>query len=127
MITGYVNDYGHAMISLRVGHPLTGVMKPVEALIDPAFIGTPLIPSDLMLALQLPAANRGLLAGLADGTEQLLPAFQSRIEWAGQARLVDVISSSNRRLLLGVELLENLALTIDYPARTVTLAPSSAA
>jgi clan AA aspartic protease len=127
MITGYVNEYGRAMVSLRVGHPLTGVMKPVEAWIDTAFTGTLLVPTDLIAVLQLPEANRGVSAGLADGSELLLPAFQSRIEWAGSARLVDVLSSSNRHLLLGVELLEDLVLTIDYAAHTVTLTPSSAA
>jgi hypothetical protein len=50
-----------------------------------------------------------------------------QVNWFGQSQIVEVFGSAGANALVGLRLLEDLVLTIDYPARTVFLAVSPSA
>jgi clan AA aspartic protease len=120
VISGSVDDYGRALIKLAVRNPLTGVAAERDAWIDTAFTGELLLPEELVAALSLSRIG-SVDAGLSDGSHRLLIAYRCEVDWFGTAKVVDAVASPNRMVLLGVQLLENHELTINYPRRTVTV------
>jgi hypothetical protein len=62
---------------------------------------------------------------LADGSRVRFEARRCLIDWFGVSRPVLPIIAAGPFALIGIRLLEDLLLTIDYPARTVTLVSST--
>jgi hypothetical protein len=65
--------------------------------------------------------SSAVLAGLADGTSAVLDTFTCAIEWFDNARLIEVIESDGQFPLLGVGLLKETKVEIDYRLRTVVV------
>jgi predicted aspartyl protease len=61
------------------------------------------------------------MAGLADGTQVVLETYTCVIEWFGQKRIVEVVENEGQFPLLGVELLKERRLEVDYRRKTVVV------
>lgn len=117
-MNGTVDDLGRALVVLNVR--ATEKEEPIELTvwIDTAFTGELVIPRSAIQAMRLPQ-SAAVMAGLADGTEVVLESFSCIIDWFGDARVVEVIESDTRFPLLGIGLLRDRRLEIDYRSRSV--------
>jgi clan AA aspartic protease len=98
----------------------------LEAWIDTAFTGHLMLPARVVADLNL-ARGPDIPGKLADGSRALLHTHLCQIEWFGKSYVTRVPASPKEFPLIGLNLLEGLILTIDYPARTLTLTPSPSA
>lgn len=60
-------------------------------------------------------------ATLADGAIVVLETFECTLDWFGASRRVEVIANDGQLPLLGIGLLRDRTLTIDYRSRTVEI------
>jgi len=119
-MTGRVDEHGRALLRVTLRHPVTGAVQDCEAWIDTACTGELVLPQGQVAALQLP--NRSAVkARLADGSEVELDTYTCLIDWFGTSRRAEVVVNQGASPLLGVGLLKDRQLTIDYPRRTVSL------
>jgi clan AA aspartic protease len=88
--------------------------------VDTAFTGELVLPRDAIDHLGL-ARSSSVIADLADGTEAVLDTYSCVIEWFGIERVVEVVESDAKLPLLGVGLLRDHCLRIDYRNGHVTL------
>lgn len=63
----------------------------------------------------------GVEARLADGTTAILETYSCRLEWFEDERVVEVIANEGEYPLLGVGLLCDRVLWINYPGRAVSI------
>jgi clan AA aspartic protease len=120
-MNGEVDVSGRALIvlSIRPSHGADAVS--LQAWVDTAFTGELVIPQATITRLGLPQ-SAAVMAGLADGTQVVLDTFSCVIDWFGRERVVEVVENDGNLPLLGVGLLWERKLEIDYPARTLSLA-----
>ena len=121
---GVVDDYGRALLPITVRDPLTQSFVELQAWIDTGFAGTLMLPADTIAALALPKSG-SVSGSLADGSLISFDTFDCVVDWMGVQRPVTALGSAGRFPLIGVGLLEDCTVTIDYPARTVTVAHNS--
>ena len=67
------------------------------------------------------AQSAAVLAGLADGTQVLLESDSCVIDWFGESRIVEVIGNDGLFPLLGVGLLSDRRLEVDYRSQSLAL------
>jgi predicted aspartyl protease len=119
-MTGIVDDYGRAIVRITVRHPESSVSAELDAWIDTTFTGDLLLTPDQANSLKLPKAT-AVPSTLANGSRTLFEARRCTIEWFVASLPVGAIIGTGRFALIGVGLLEDLLVTIDYPGRTVSL------
>ncbi|MEA3346342.1 MAG: clan AA aspartic protease [Chloroflexota bacterium] len=115
---GYVDEYGQPRAEISA----TGVRESitVDAIIDTGFNGELCLPTQIavQLGLELSATQ---MAELADGTMQRELIFIGRGVFDGRERRIEISLTGGQDALLGTGLLENKALEIDFPKRTVEI------
>jgi clan AA aspartic protease len=92
----------------------------LTAWIDTAFTGDLVIPRHLVKSLGL-AQSAAVTATLADSTETVLETFACIVEWFGRQQVVEVVQSNGQVPLLGIGLLCDRRLEIDYRSQTVVV------
>jgi len=119
-MNGEVDNSGRALIALRVRPLVDADAIQLAAWVDTAFTGDLVIPRETLekLGLQQSAA---VVAGLADGTQVVLETYSCVVEWFGQERIVEVVENTGQYPLLGVGLLWDRWLEIDYRSRTLCI------
>ncbi len=119
-MNGEVDHSGRALIALRLRASIDADATALAAWVDTAFTGELVIPRVTIerLGLQQSAA---VTAGLADGTRVVLETYTCVVEWFGQKRIVEVVESDGPFPLLGVGLLHDRRLEIDYRSRTLSI------
>lgn len=117
-MTGTVDSGGHALLPVRVRHPITSAETGLDAWVDTGFTGDLVIPQAQVDALGLPA-GLAVRAILADGSEVLLNSYECHLEWFGAWRVVEVVVNAGQFPLLGVGLLKGRQLQIDYRTNAV--------
>lgn len=120
-MTGVVDEFGRALVRITLKNPTTGVSVHQDAWVDTGFNGELVTPAQVILSLGLQQSSR-VQAGLGDGSQTVLETFTCAVDWFGESKLVEVIANAGRHTLLGVGLLLNRTLTVDYANRTVTIA-----
>ncbi len=120
-MNGRVDNYGRALLVLNAR--ATEDAKPVDLTvwIDTAFTGELVIPRTTIEAMDMPQ-SAAVMAGLADGTQVVLESYSCVIDWFGDLRMVEVIENDGQFPLLGIGLLRDRKLEIDYRTRTLKLA-----
>jgi clan AA aspartic protease len=88
--------------------------------VDTAFTGELAVPRVKIRQLGL-HQSAAVLGSLADGREVVLETYSCLVSWFGQDRLVEAIASDGRFPLLGIGLLRDRRLAIDFPARTLSV------
>jgi predicted aspartyl protease len=120
---GRVDDYGRALISITVRHPSTNVVATWDAWVDTACSAELVIPLGLISALGLTCSGN-VKAGLGDGTVVFLDTYSCIIDWSGNRKPIEAVANEGRIPLIGVGLLAEFELVVDYPGRTVTVQES---
>jgi len=120
-LTGHVDEGDRALVPLRVSAVDKSYPHDLQVWVDTAFNGELVLEASLIKELNLPLSAT-IVATLADGSEKVLETFACTIEWFGTQRQVEVIANQGYYPLLGIGLLLGRTLTIDYTARTVTIA-----
>lgn len=119
-MTGEVDAAGRALVTFRVRAGRSRPHADVVAWIDTAFDGELVMPRNMIDRLGL-VQSAAVSATLADGTTAVLETFQCVVEWFEGERAVEVIANNGRHPLLGIGMLKQRRLHIDYPARTLSL------
>lgn len=119
-MNGLVDRLDRAVVVLRLRPADDTEFTELTAWIDTAFTGELVLPRPTIDALGLPQSST-IVAGLADGNEVLLETFSCAIEWFGEQKIIEVVESNAQLPLLGVGLLRDRKLEIDYRLRTVAL------
>ena len=119
-MNGEVDNSGRAIVLLLVRASADTDATRLAAWVDTAFTGDLVIPRETInrLALRQSAA---VTAGLADGTQVVLETYSCVIEWFDRHRIVEVVENDGQVPLLGVGLLRDRRLEINYRSRTVLI------
>jgi clan AA aspartic protease len=119
-VTGKVDREARALVDLSIRPRLGAAAHTITAWIDTAFTGELVIPRDTIDKLQLHQSS-AITAGLADGSQAVLETFSCFVEWLDEERQIEAIESDGLLPLLGVGLLSNCRLEIDYRLTTVAI------
>jgi clan AA aspartic protease len=119
-MNGEVDRSGRALIVLRVRRSADAEATPLPVSVDTAFTGELVIPRGTIERLGLTQSG-AVTAGLADGTRVVLETYSCVVEWIGKEQIVEVVGSDGQFPLLGVGLLRDRRLEIDYRWRTLSI------
>lgn len=119
-MTGSVDNSGRALLRIRVRHPVSAVEAELDGWIDTGFTGELVLPREQVVRLGLPLGP-AVRAGLADGSEVELDTYTCILEWFGEWRRIEVVANQGQFPLIGVGLLLDRELRIDYRGKMVTL------
>src|SRR5205085_2034532 len=86
-MTGAVDDFGRALVPVRLKKPATGKLAKVQAWIDTGFTGELVLPKTLVNSLGLTRANV-VKAELGDGSEAVIHTYGCELEWFGEPKLI---------------------------------------
>ena len=117
-MTGVVDDSGAAMLPVRIKAEDSGSATDLDVWVDTGFTGDLVMPATNIAALGLPI-GAGIEAILADGSLIQLDTYSCLIEWFGEWKQVEVVANQGQVPLLGVGLLLDHDLHIDYRAKTI--------
>jgi clan AA aspartic protease len=113
MMTGRIDEFGRALLKLSVYAAVNKTRHEIEVWVDTGFTGEIVAPESLVKQLSLPQSSM-VAAALADGSQSVLETFSCFVDWFGESRVVEVVSSQSRIPLLGVGLLLGRRLIVDY-------------
>jgi len=120
-MTGRVDGDGHALIQLLVFHPRTHQSTVVlDVWIATGFTGPLALPGATIANLGLQQSAK-VPGELADGTKVLLDTFTCLIDWFGQIIQVEAVAKKGTWPLIGIGLLLDHELAIDYRKRSVSI------
>lgn len=118
---GSVDLSGRALLSIELRRDAQSPPSPVEVWIDTGFTGDLVMPQTKIDGIQLQRSG-SVDAILADGSQIQLATYTCYIDWFGQQRRLEVIANDGGFPLLGVGLLLDLDLHINYRTLELTLA-----
>ncbi len=113
IVEGRIDETGHPLLELEVRSTPSSPGQVVPLWIDTAFTGEPVLPDSVVEKLSLPVGD-SIRTVYADGREAVCSTFRATIEWFGEQRAVEVISTRNPHGLLGLQLLLNRRLILDF-------------
>jgi clan AA aspartic protease len=117
---GTVDDSGRALLIITVIPPSLANGVALQAWVDTGFTGDLILPQSTVNELNLPMTGV-VEAVLADGSKVALIRYTCDLLWFGEKRQLEVVANEGATPLLGVGLLTNRRLTIDYRANTLHL------
>jgi clan AA aspartic protease len=119
-MTDIVDDYGRALVRLAFRNPDNTASAEWDAWVDTGFTGELLLTPAQAESLNLPLYP-GVPGALADGSRVEFQARKCVVEWMGVSRPVVALIGKGRFALIGIRLLEDQIVSINYPARTVSI------
>ena len=119
-MNGTVNDSGRAFLTIRLRNPNTTVESDLDTWVDTGFTGDLVLPKSLIASLGLPLGPT-VRAILANGLEINIDTFSCQVQWFGTWTDVEVLANDGQFPLLGVGMLRDHRLVIDYPRKSLTL------
>jgi clan AA aspartic protease len=119
-MTGSVDGSGRALIRIRLKNPTNTTEAELDAWIDTGFTGELVVPQQHVTSLGLPLGP-SVRARVATGSDVQLDTYTCLLEWFGEWRRIEVVANQGEYPLLGVGLLLDHDLHIDYRARTITI------
>jgi clan AA aspartic protease len=119
-VTGTVDNSGRALLRIRLRHPTSGKEAESDAWVDTGFTGELVLPQHHVLQLDLPLGP-AVPAGLADGSQVELDTYTCLLHWFGEWKRIEIDANQGRFPLLGVGLLLDHELKIDYCGRKLTV------
>jgi clan AA aspartic protease len=119
-VKGSVDDAGRALVALEVRKSSGKPSSELTVWIDTAFTGELVVPRESIEHLGLPQSS-AITASLADGSEVVLDTYSCIVKWFDEERLVEVVENAGKFPLLGIGMLQDRRLEIDYRSRTVVL------
>lgn len=119
-MNGWVDPGGRALIPITLKAPAQSLPTQLEAWIDTGFTGDLVLSQATIFSLGLPQSGT-VGAQLGDGSSTVMNTFTCLIDWFGQEKQIEVVANSGQYPLLGVGLLRDHILTVDYLSQTVTI------
>ena len=119
-ILGRVDEYGRALIPIAFSNPLGTQSHTAEVWIDTGFTGHLLLTPEVYTALGITPSGQMPIVQ-SDGIPQTRNTYRCDIAWLGGPRTITALSGTTKFPLIGVHLLANAILTIDYHLDTVRL------
>ena len=117
---GRVDAAGRALIDIRIASTLDAEPITLSAWIDTGFTGDLVLPQGTIDDLSLsPSGTVG--AVLADGSQVTMQVYSCSILWFDKWRRLEVVANQGTNPLLGVGLLLEHELRIDYVSKTIEL------
>lgn len=113
-MTGSVNPFGEPFLNLEIAG------QDWVAIIDTGFNGDLELPEGLRSQVNARAKGK-VLSLLAGGQQVVEEVFLVDFPFDGQTIIAEATFVTGKTLLLGTHLLRGYRLTIDFPARTVSL------
>ena len=121
-MNGEVDNSGRAIVALsvRASADADADATRLAAWVDTAFTGDLVIPRGTIAKLEL-RQSAAVTAGLADGTQVVLETYSCVIDWFGRRWIIEVVANEGQVALLGIGLLRDRKLEIDYRLQTVVI------
>ncbi len=119
-MTGSVDESGRALVRVQLKNPTSAAAAAFDAWIDTGFTGELVLPQRAVASLGLPLGP-AVMARLADGSEVQLETYTCLLEWFDEWKRIEVVANQGQYPLLGVGLLLDHDLHIDYRARTIAI------
>jgi clan AA aspartic protease len=121
MINGHVDLSGRASVKIEISASAADAdPSSLEAWIDTGFTGDLVLPQTSINQLALPESS-SVSAVLADGSEVLLKTFTCFLRWFGENRELEIVANEGDQILLGVALLLDHVLEVDYQVGTLSI------
>jgi clan AA aspartic protease len=120
MITGRVDDNIHPLVPVLIRHPYTRATRTWEAWIDTGFTASLILTPEQAADLNLPRLT-STEAAIADGSKVLMDSVLCEIDWLGKTYIVHALVTPGKSAMVGLNLIDDCRLTIDFPARTVEI------
>ncbi len=119
-MNGIVDAGGRALLEIEVAPSPDAALKRLSTWIDTGFTGELVVPQSVIDDLGLPLSGT-VSAVLADGSAIIMKTYDCFIRWFGEFRRLEVVSNAGESPLLGVGLLLDHELRIDYRSNTLTI------
>lgn len=119
-MNGNVDGSGRALVRIRLKNPADAAEAEMDAWIDTGFTGELVLSQHHVTSLGLPLGP-SVMARLANGSDVQLDTYTCLLEWFGQWKRIEIVANQGNFPLLGVGLLCDRDLHIDYRAKTITI------
>ena len=119
-MNGHVDAVGRALVTLRLRSRPQSASTDLTVWIDTAFTGDLVISREKIRQLGLPQSGP-VPALLADGGEVLRDSFHCVVDWFGAEVNAEGIENDGQLPLLGIGLLRNRWLEVNYRSSSVTI------
>jgi clan AA aspartic protease len=117
---GYVDASGRALLEVKLRAHGGVDESSVVTWIDTGFTGDLVLPDSVIQSLSLTLSGT-VSAVLADGSQVAMRTYSCHIDWFGKWQSLEVVASDAQFPILGVGLLLNHSLRIDYATKEITL------
>jgi clan AA aspartic protease len=119
-MNGFVDGAGRALVRMNVKRSFGSAPMDLDAWIDTGFTGELVLPQTFISALGLVQSGT-VSAQLGDGSAVVMNTYTCVVEWFNQEMQVEIVANNGQFPLLGVGLLRDHKLTVDYSSRTLTI------
>jgi clan AA aspartic protease len=119
-VIGIIDQAGRALLTLSLAKDQGCALSNLQVWIDTAFDGELVMPLAIIRRLGL-QPSAAVEATLADGSKVALATYACNLDWFGERREIEVIANEGRFPLLGVALLKERRLVVDYRASGLSL------
>lgn len=119
-MNGIVDSGGRALLDIELHTTSEAAAETVSVWIDTGFTGDLVLPHPLIERLGLPQSGT-VAAILADGSEVSLRTFTCWIKWFDQVLRLQVVGNEGESPLLGIGLLLDHDLRVNYRTGVVSL------
>ena len=117
-MTGSVDSAGRALVRIRLRNTTNAMELELDAWVDTGFTGELVLPHQTVASLGLPLGPT-IMARLADGSDIQLDTHTCLLEWFDEWRRIEVVANQGNYPLLGVGLLLDRDLHINFRTRDV--------
>ena len=117
---GTVDDAGRALLRVQLKNTLDAKVIDMDVWIDTGFTGELVVPQTTIDSLGL-ARGAEIKATLGDGSVAHLNTYTCLLEWFGEWKPIEIIANQGRIPLLGVGLLLDRMLQIDYRTKMLSI------
>ena len=119
-MNGWVDRGGRALVRITVKPSAQSPPTTLEAWIDTGFTGELVLPHATISSLGLSQSGT-VGAELGDGSAVVMKTYTCLIDWLGREKQIEVVANDGYYPLLGVGLLRDHKLTVDYPSQTLAI------
>jgi clan AA aspartic protease len=119
-MNGFVDHAGRALVEIELGATEGEQPRSIAAWIDTGFTGDLVLPKEIIDELALPLTGT-VSATLADGSKTVMATYRCFVRWFDEMRRLEVVANAGQYPLLGVGLLLDRELRIDYGSKRITL------
>jgi clan AA aspartic protease len=120
-MNGFVDRAGRALLRVDLRSASGSIHASIVVWIDTGFTGDLVVPQSMIDQLTLPLTGT-VSAVLADGSRTVLKTYECLIDWFGELKRLEVVANEGAHPLLGVGLLRERDLRVDYRLCAITLA-----